>query len=144
MDGETRTVRVARGWITVLGFFETRGRECCMLSPQLTEAAGRYWDRPVRVIQVALPTGGCRHGAGCVETCHVRSLHLMALCDAERSAHAAFGSPAPGTVVAVGGDGRIAAVTTIDEVEVLYPQLDRLAEEAERKSLPGYGRFVTQ
>jgi len=120
-EGKTRTIRPARGWISVVGFVESQGKECCMLSPLLTDAASRYWNRPVRVIQVSLPTKACPHGPGCVESCHVQPLHLMALCDSARVAHKAYGSPPDGTLLAIDGDGRIAAVTTIDKVAALYP-----------------------
>ena len=137
-EGKTRSLQPASGWMSLVGFVESKGKECCLLSPVLIEAASRYWNKPVRVIQVSLPTTDCPHGAGCVETCHVQSLHLMALCDSARVAYKAFGSPEDGTVLAIDGDGRITAIATVDKVQDLYPRVDRLAEKAKKKSLPTY------
>ena len=137
-DGKANVLRPDTEWITIVGFVSSKGKECCQLSPVLTEAASRYWSKPVRVVQVSLPTGQCPHGAGCVETCHVRPLHLMALCDSGRIAYNAFGHPKDGTVLLIGGDGKVAGVTTVAGIDKIYTEADRLAAEAQQRSLPDY------
>ena len=109
-----------------------------MLSPVLTGAASRYWDKTVRVVQVSLPIAKCIHGSGCVESCHIRPLHLMALCDPDRIAHAAFGKPVDQTLLFLDGNARIVRMTTMDQIEELFPQIDKLVEEIEEKKLSEY------
>jgi len=137
-DGKEHALTLGNGWIGIVGFVESRGTECCMLSPVLTEAASRYWDKPVRVVQVSLPTTKCPHGAGCVESCHVKPLHLIALCDSDRTAYNAFGKPKDQTVLVTDGSGKVVQVTTLSKIEKIYQHVDKLAEEAAKQQLPSY------
>lgn len=137
-DGKERPLRVAADWISVMGFVESKGKECCLLSPALTEAASRYWNKPVRVVQVSLPTAKCPHGPGCFESCHVRPLHLMALCDSDQTAHNAFGSPKDQALLVIDGYGKVVRATTVDKVGDVFAQVDELAKEAEKKQVPDY------
>ena len=137
-DGQRHSLNTASGWVSIIGFVETKGQECCMLSPVLAEAASRYSDKPVRVVQVALPTAKCPHGPGCVEACHVRPLHLMALCDSDRIAYNMFGKPKDQTLLLIDGKGKVVQVTTLARIAGIFPQADALATEAEKESLPTY------
>ncbi len=137
-EGKPRLLRTASGWVTLIGFTTAQGKECCSLSPQLTEMASRYWDKPVRVVQVSLPTAECPHGPGCSEACHIKPLHLMALCDGSRIAYDAFGRPKDHTLLLIGGDGRVDAIGTIQDSSAVLTKADELARQAEKKQLPSY------
>ncbi len=139
-DGKERLLHSAWDSITIIGFVESKGQECCLLSPVLAEAASRYWNKPVRVVQVSLPTEQCPHGAGCVESCHVRPLHLMALCDSSHTAHTAFGRPRDRTLLLLDSKGKVVRVTTVDRIEGVFPLVDEYVEEAERQAMPGYDK----
>ncbi len=141
--GEKRAIRHKQGWVSIIGFVGTTGPKCCMLDPAMTNAAARYWDRPVRVIQVSLPTEDCPEGVGCIEGCQVRPLHLIALCDTEQQAYRAYGSPKQGTVVAVDTNGKIVDVAEVGRIETLYDDVDRLAKEAEDDNLPMSAEIYT-
>ena len=140
-DSKEHTLILGRNWVSIIGFVESKGRECCMLSPVLTEAASRYWNKPVRVVQISLPTTECPHGAGCVESCHVQPLHLIALCDSDRTAYNVFGKPNDRALLLFDGDGKVVRVTTLDKIEKMFPQVDELAEEAEKEQLPVYQKI---
>ena len=126
--GNKRTLKTGYGWVSVIGFLESRQQECCMLLPSLTETANRYRGKAVRVVQISLPTTSCPHGAGCFESCHVVPLRLLALCDSNRAAYHAFGKPADRTVLVIDGNAKVIGVTTIDKIGSLLPQIDRLVK----------------
>lgn len=67
MQGKTRPLWTATDRLSIVGFVRPEAGSCCGLSPTLVEAASRYWNKPVRVLQVVLPTPDCPHSAGCVE-----------------------------------------------------------------------------
>ena len=137
-DSKEHTLTLGLDRISIVGFVEPKGEECCMLSPVLAEAASRYWNKPVRVVQISLPTAECPHGAGCVESCHVPPLHVKALCDSDRVAYKAFGKPGNQTLLLLDGNGKVARVATMDQIKELFPQADKLVEEAEEKLVSGY------
>ena len=143
-DGKARAVRGNTGWITLLAFVPTEGKECDYLLPILVEAAGRYYNKPIRVVQVAEPAKDCPHCEGCMEASHVHILHLLALCDASHKAYGAFGRPAPGTLLLVGTDGKVMAISKVDEVSKLYPKLDEMASAMERQNLPLYAQTYSE
>jgi hypothetical protein len=41
--------------VTVIAFIKTHGDECNYLLPTLVDAAGRYYNKPVRIVQLATP-----------------------------------------------------------------------------------------
>ena len=143
-DGKPRSVRGNTGWITLIAFVQTEGKECDYLLPVLVDAAGRYFNQPVRVVQIAEPIGSCPHCEACVEAGHAHLLHLMALCDPQHQAYGAFGRPVPGTLLLVGSNGKVLEVGKVDEVAKLYPKLDGLTASVERQSLPLYLQTYTE
>lgn len=132
-DGKQRTISAREDWMTLIGFVRPGGADCCMLSSPLTNLAARYWDKPIRVVQLSLPTKSCPHGPGCVETCKVEPLNLVALCDAGGVADRAFGAPRPGTVILVGPDGKVLATGSEANLGPIQALTDRFAAGAEKR-----------
>lgn len=137
--GKTRSIDSRAGWVTVMAFVEAEGNECCLLSPALTTMANTLWDQPVRFLQISEPKTACPHsGEDFMETSHVESLHLMSLCDSAHRAHRAYGQPASGTVFIIGGEGRVAEVTTLDKLSASTDKVKQLAAKAKESQLSPY------
>jgi hypothetical protein len=143
-DGRKMWLRGNTDWVTLVAFVPTEGKECNYLLPSLVDTAGRYYDKPVRVVQIAQPQGDFPHCASCVESGHAHLLHLMALCDGAHQAYGTFGRPALGTLLVVGGNGKVISIGSVDEIEKMYPRLDELASQLERKSLSQYAQTYSE
>jgi hypothetical protein len=139
LDGKKQWLRGDTEWITLVAFVPTQGKECNYLLPSLVEAAGRYYNKPVRVVQMAQPEKDVPNCESCVESGHVHLLHLIALCDATRAAYHAFGHPAPDTLLLIGGDGKVIAVSSLEGLPSLCKStVDGLAAQLALKQLPEY------
>jgi hypothetical protein len=137
-DGKTRWLRGNTEWITIMAFVQGSEDECQLLVPSLVQTAGQYHDKPVRVVQVAVPEAKMPRCQNCMEVAHVQEMRLLALCDGRHQAYEAFGKPADGTALLIGGDGKVLAIGNVRHIDELYPQVDRLARNLEQKQMPAY------
>lgn len=139
---ESRLFAPADGWVTVIGFLGSR-KDCCELAPELVETADRFFSSPVRVIQVALPTKKCPYGAGCIECNHVHAKHLMAISDPKKIAYRAFGTPKENTVLLLDREGVVKLISSLDNINKMYPSIENAVVDALQHSIPGYADIYT-
>jgi hypothetical protein len=143
-DGTSRSLHGDSGEIALVAFVRTGGDECDRLLPSLVNAAERYYNQPVRVVQMGLPDDRTPRCGSCVESGQAHRPNLIALCDGGRQASAAFGNPAPGTLVLANSRGRVIEVTRVDNLPRLLPRVDELALAAQRAGLSDYARAYAE
>lgn len=135
-QGRPTSLNAIRQPITIIGFTEAPGEVCCRVDPELIRLASRYIGRPVTVVQVSLPTSQCPHGPGCVEACNVPELHLVTLCDPQRTAWNIYGRPEANTAYLIDDFGRLAVYVPLSSPQPLVAQADQLSASLKRSEQP--------
>ncbi len=135
-DGQGQSLRDIRQPVMLIGFVSGAGERCQRLEPTLVDLASRYNDRPVRVVQVAVPQGPCPHGQCCTQVCRMPRLPLIALCDGAGEAWQSFGEPEMGTVFLVNQQGLVARRGQIGNLDALVDEADELSRAAELQYRP--------
>jgi hypothetical protein len=128
VKGKQTTFHRVRAPITVVAFTSPPGEACCWLKPELVKLAEEFRVLPITVTQVSVPTDKCKHGAGCVEVCHIGEADLMSLCDESRKAWRAYGQPESNTVFIIDDDDKIAAMQNISNLDALAKQAEKMGE----------------
>jgi hypothetical protein len=132
-DGRRSSLSEVREPYALVAFAEPPAEMCCAVNPNLIALASRYRGLPVTVAQVSLPTKPCPHGPGCVEACNLDTKRLIALCDSQRLAWAAYGKPTPGTVFLIDEGGAILQTGTLGKLAAVADRAYELGQKhAER------------
>jgi hypothetical protein len=142
LEGKQASFNKVRQPVAVLAFIAPQGPNCCAVDPGVINIADHLWDLPVTVAQLSLPTSKCPHGPGCVEACNLRKGRVMSLCDAQRLAWNAYGKPAPGTLLLIGPDDKIAAKASLLDPKAVMDAARKLGQiESEKERGPGGERL---
>jgi hypothetical protein len=127
LEGQQVSFTKIRRPVAVVAFVAPQGPDCCWLDPRLINTADRLSDLPVTVAQFSEPTSQCPHGAGCMEACNLRQGRVMSLCDSQKLAWNAYGSPAPGTLILIGPDNKMVMRGSLSDPRPIIAEATRLA-----------------
>jgi hypothetical protein len=141
LEGKETGFNRVRRPVAIVAFVAPEGPNCCWLEPRVVTMADQLWDLPVTVAQFSLPTSQCPHGPGCVEVCNMRQNRVMSLCDAQRLTWNAYGKPAPGTLILIGADGKIAMKGSRSDPKPVVGAAKRLGQIEKDRSAPGGERM---
>lgn len=128
-EGKLTSFSEVKQPISIMAFTSSSGEVCCRLVPALVELASSFRGEPISVSQISVPTSKCPHGPGCTEHCNIKDINLISLCDESRVAWQVYNQPKANTVILVDDKGRIVAVESLDNLNIIATKAERMARD---------------
>lgn len=131
--GRVRKLSDVRQDIAVVIFTTIpQDKPCNWVDPRIRDAAQRFWDDPVSVVQITIPDAHCTRGPGATPGTPKIDGYI-GLSDENKLAWNAYGRPKSGTVYLLDENNAIVSIATVDNMGALLDEAKNLAIQIEKQ-----------